>query len=299
MKSSLCIAVFCLYLTAPAFAVIWSDPVLLPELNDSVGGYNAGFPHLSADGLTMYFTRKTSDGISRMWEAYRDAPDGPFTSERQISELYDGRAEYTGWVSSDGLRLYYTKSESYHDRTILRMAQRDNVGDPWQEVISFTDIHTYQVYDAFCSLTADELTIYYSRGNPPASYDIYTATRSSIDEQFSDPVPVTELNGMTYTYTPFIMPDNLSIFYAAGYSESSANLYMATRNSAGEPFGDIEFLNINTSVAEGGPFPYVAPDLSALYFHTPEGIWMSTAIPEPMTALLLALGGFYLRRKTS
>ena len=294
MKSFLYLVLLCL--TAPALAVIWSEPVLLVELNDPTTGNKANDPYLSNDGLTIYFCRNGNDGNSRILKATRSSLSDPFSSVVEISELYVGKRLYSPWVSADGLRMYYARHEGESTKTILRMAQRNTVNDPWQDVMAFTAIHQNLQYNAYESLMPDELTVYYSTPSPSA-YNIWKATRSSIGDQFTNPVAVSELNDGTVSYTPHIMPDGLAIFYASirdGYT--TADLYMATRASLSDPFGNIERLNINSNL-EMDSYPYVTPDMSALYFTTPAGVCVSYAVPEPLTIALMATGGLFLRRK--
>lgn len=296
MKTSFCAILLGLFVSAPALAIIWSDPVLLPELNNPITG-NIGFdPFLTSDGLSVYFCRNNSDGDSRILMATRSSVSGPFTSTVLISELDIGKRIYSPWVSTDGLRMYYSRHEDTQTKQVIIMAERSNLSDPWEDVMTFTDIHDEFQYNSYHSLSPDELTIYYSAPHPD-DYLIWKATRASIGEQFTNPVPVTELNDGSYSYAPYIMPDGLTIFYSAVRDgHSTRDLYMATRSSVSDPFGNIERLNISTdSYAESHPF--VTADYSTLYFNTPEGIWVSYAVPEPSMILLLAAGGFCLRKK--
>lgn len=297
MKSTLIAILLCCCLSVPAWAILWSDPVLLSELNDSISGYNAGAPSLSSDGMTMYFHRRGSDGIVHLWEAYRDTPTGSFTSQRDITELFNDRTLYTPWVSGDRLRLYYAEHENDVTKTVIHMASRSSVSSLWSDTMSFTSIHSDLYYDWCPTLSQDELTMYYATGHPSSVYSIYKATRTSVNSQFTNPVLVSEINDGSYAYTPFLANGDLTIFYSAirdGYE--TLDLYMASRNAVGDPFGNIERLNINSDSVNDA-YPFVTQDLSTLYFTTTEGIWMSQAVPEPMTAVLLAVGGLYLRRK--
>ena len=296
MKTSLYVILFCLCLSAPALATVWSDPVLLTELNDSFTGHVASDPFLTADGLTMYFCRAGNDTNSRIMMATRDSVSDPFTSISEVTDLYVGKRIYSPWVSADGLRMYYNQHENSTLKDMIHMAARASINDPWQDVMTFTDIHNLYQYNAYLSLTPDELTLYYSAPNPE-SYMIWMATRTSIGDQFSSPVAVTELNDGSYASGPYIMPDNLTIFYDAvrdGYP--TLDLYMAARSSASDPFGNIERLNISSDSINDF-HPYVSADYTTLYFSTAGGIWMSQQVPEPATCLLVLAGGLLLRKK--
>ena len=104
----------------------WTEPTLVAELNTFDP---AMAPHLSDDGLTMYFTRANPNSLV---EAYRDNPYGPFISERILTEL--GTAE-SAWVSSDQLRMYFNDG-TYPGERVIWYAERSNIGEPWTKVRS-------------------------------------------------------------------------------------------------------------------------------------------------------------------
>ena len=109
----------------------WSEPVLHEELNDPGAGTFASDACLSRDGLTIYFRRSTASGLRQIVEAYRDTPDGAFTSERVLNELNAGDDIYNCWISDDELRLYYSRYESYATGRMIRMAERSSTSDLW------------------------------------------------------------------------------------------------------------------------------------------------------------------------
>jgi len=88
----------------------WTEPVKVGELDWKPIPIHADQPFLSADGLTMYFNRYVVVlGKPVILEAYRDTPDGVFTSERVLEELFDGDGFAKPWASNDQLRLYYVE----------------------------------------------------------------------------------------------------------------------------------------------------------------------------------------------
>ena len=271
-----------------AHAARWSEPVLIPELNDPAINQQAYAPHLSADGLTMYFNRNIASSF-RLWEAYRDTPDGPFVAERQITELYKGEKLYYPWVSADGLRMYYGRYEPSRGSYVLRVAKRDSADDIWQDVMGFYSIHQSGIANHGASLTADELTIFYHRGGYTPDRAIWTATRSSIDDQFSNPRPVTELNITSKCALSCISPDGLTIYYSV-WENGVADIYMATRPSTDDPFSNIHPVkNINTAeYIEMAP--YLTPDQQTMYFtRKGYGIFVSNWTLSPSEKAVLKI----------
>ncbi|KPK73747.1 MAG: hypothetical protein AMJ79_14975 [Phycisphaerae bacterium SM23_30] len=260
----------------------WSEPVLLEELNDSANDIPATRPCLSKDGLTMYFMR---DG--RIMEAYRDAPSGPFTSERAVTELDKG---YGIWVSEDELRLYYAHYEYASVGRRIRLATRNSKGELWQDVGTFTVIHKdgHGQIDTSPTLTADELTMFYE-SNRTGIKQLWTATRASITDgagnftQFENPTRVIELADDDEVWTPYIAPDGLTIYYGAIlYGDTTRNIYKATRPSFNDPFENIEKVGISTDLYWEW-MPYLTDDAKTLYFYSRRandirGIWVSHKI---------------------
>gem|GEM_PF-749669 len=253
----------------------WSAPVLHDELND--GSDSARSPDLSSDGLTMYFVRYKS-GMARLFEAYRASSTGPFTSEHEVTELYNGEGLYSPWVSADGLRMYYSEFEDFTVNTVLRMAERSSTAMPWTRVRSFFEIHADGYGDVDPSLTADELTMFF-RSTRGGSWQIWKATRASTGDPFSNETLVSELNDGDQAANPSISPDGLMIYYAAiRGGRATWDIYKATRSSTALPFGNIQRVAVSTDSYDE-IHSYVTPDESTLYFATPwdveEGIWVS------------------------
>ena len=173
----------------------WSEPQLLAELND--GTNIASLPCLSSDGLSIYLARNIPGlGYSCIVEASRPVPEGPFTTERVLTELMTtGLHVQSPWISEDGLRLYYKEAQPAGPE-LLRMAERAFVTDLWTPAVkTFYELHEDDKGVTEASLTSDELTIFFqSNGRIPSVglSDIYMATRSSTEEPFTNVTNVTE-----------------------------------------------------------------------------------------------------------
>jgi hypothetical protein len=281
--------------TSAAFAGTWSDPVLLTELNGSTASEWAYAPCLSGDGLTLYFGRRDlSSGYRRLYTASRDSIGSTFSNITMIDELASGNDIASPCVSSDGLRFYYGR---YSGAYTLYQATRSDTSQSWQETLTFNSIHISGKDDLGPTLMADELTMFYisDRDNSNDDTRIWMATRSSTDEQFSNPIKITELDRGKKILNPCILPDGLTIYYAEK-SNDQYDIFRATRNSINDPFSNIESIFLNTPLGIESS-PYVTPDESEIFFVSPEGIWYTYEVPEPATLGLLALGAVLLRKR--
>ena len=147
----------------------------------------------------------------------------------------------------------------------LQVATRGSLSDTWSESIVFDDIHINGYIDAFPSLSPDELTMYYrSDMYTLGGNRIWMATRSSINEQFSNPTLVSGLDIGNYVSSPCILPDGLTIYFSQKI-DGQFDLYRATRDFTSDPFGNIELLSL--SIPIGNEISaYVPADESEIYF---------------------------------
>jgi hypothetical protein len=266
-----------------------ADPVLLTELND---GANPAYQMcLWGDGSTVFFDRYVPElGHFGIFQANWTFPHGTLSNVRLLTELNSGGDFSCPRISADGLRLYYM--DTMNGQYYIRMAQRAAVGDTWLPGQIFSTIHLSGWQDAHQTLTGDELTMYWNRYKTGSGAYILKATRSNINEPFSNPVRVNELNTNSWIGGAYILPDDKTIYY------NSNDLYRATRSSLSQPFGNITPLDVNTpNYPEWSP--YVTLDQQYLYFYSNRGsqgngIWL---IPEPASMALFFLGGSLLMRR--
>jgi len=252
----------------------WTEPYYHEELLSWWGGNISGTdPFLSDDGLTIYLSRhRWLEDTYDLAEAYRDTPDGLFTSKRVISELYTGNKQMSPWVSSDQLRLYYCEwvgSEGY-----IKMAERFSVGDTWTYVKTFDEIHTDGFNDAHPTLTPDELMMFWTKTAGAGNKHVYVATRTSIDDPFTGMTELTELYDATdgNVASPCILNDGLTIYFSSNHETPEACIYRATRPSTDEPFGDIQMLEF-CEPDKRESSPYVTPDEETVYYRGNLGLW--------------------------
>ena len=275
----------------------WTEPVNLSELNNFETGQTGTQPCISSDGLSIFYVRQVFElgpGDSfYILEARRDNLDEPFGSEKVLTELGNaGNFINNPWISRDGLRLY--RGQWIHDGvasvTVLKMAFRNTVSEGWQEGRVISEFHIPGLSDAHCTLTSDELTILWMSKRPSRSdpYRIFTATRGSVHLPFSAPVEVTELSEIG-AYNPHLSGDGLRVYFSAPRPDNGAlNIYMMTRLSLDEPFGNIEHLEGVSGPDAGASSPHLSPDEKTIYFHGgrgdtlyEKGTWVSYWIDDP------------------
>jgi hypothetical protein len=108
--------------------------------------------------------------------------------------------------------------------------------------------------DRAITLSPDELTAYLAstRGG---NFDLYIATRASIDAPFSEPVPIAGLNTPAIERDPSLSGDGLTLVFDRVSSATSHDLFIATRSSTSVAFGAPKRLDaIDTELADFAPW---------------------------------------------
>lgn len=119
------------------------------------------------------------------------------------------------------------------------------------------------------SVSDDGLTLYLSTEDQGGfgSRDLFQATRNSIDEPFGNLMNLGEkVNSAARDSSPRISADGMSLYFSSTRDGVDGDLFVATRGSVSEPFGNATNLGapVNTSAHEGGVA--VSRDGLTLYF---------------------------------
>jgi len=247
----------------------WTEAVPVTEINTEYAEWD---PFLSDDGLSLYISKGKTDTFyyHRLYEAMREAPYGPFTSLREITELnYSSGHIQDPWVSPDNLRLYYMRTEP-PGRWRLKFSERASVYDPWPVGVNISELNALSDCMRGPTLTADELTIFFS-SHPTCPIpggeggdDIWMATRPDMDSPFGDITNLTEINTTANEGGPSVSPVGLTLVFHSDRN-GQTQIFKATRESAYEPFGNVEHLSACDTPA-GSATPCLSSDGTAIYF---------------------------------
>jgi len=286
----------------------WTTPVPLTEVNVTPG--EDWTPFLSFDGLTLYTSRVRTSSFyhGRIYKATREQPSGPFTSVTEISELNRPDSHVLApWVSPDNLRMYYYTEESSGWR--LRFSERASVDDPWPQGTSIIELNEFARYNQTPKLTEDELTIFFGSYGPggvvggSGSLDIWMATRPERNLPFSDIKNLEEINTEWSEISPSPTPDGLELYFTSNRN-GAFQIFKASRESATDPFSNVEHLSFLDIPGGHSAHPFLSSDGTAIYFRGQPGPQSSrdiyvSYIPEPAAFALLGLGAVMLRIKRS
>ena len=241
--------------------------------------YPASNVCLSADQLNAYFSRYIPEEEKNcIIEASRPSEDEPFSEERIYTQLADPNGSGPGspWISDDKLRLYF------HPAGLIKMSERASIEDEFVGITSTFPELQGDANSASPALTSDELIIVFhsSQSGSITNSDrtLWIASRTSIDEPFTNKRPLDEVNMSDRRhYHPCLSEDGLTLYFSSNREdETDYNIYMAQRNSLEELFGPVT--KVLDGVGNSTEGPYVSPVGQKLYFYDVtdefEGTWL-------------------------
>jgi hypothetical protein len=246
------------------------------------------YPFLSFDGRVLYFCRRDTDTFyyTRIYQATRPDPYGPFTSVEEISSLNNwGDHIPSPWVSKDNLRMYCWRTETNYRP--LAFTERASTSDPWLPGVDISELSALG-YVSDPTLTEDELTIFFVGHNLPGGagiYDIWTANRPDRNSAFGNIRHLSEINTTAWEDSPFISSDGLTLYFSSNRNGPS-QIFKATRGSLSEPFGNLEHLSFFDTPGGHSRSPCPSYDGTAFYFGSaldgePADIYVSYWIVDP------------------
>jgi len=267
----------------------FSDPVNLgPTVNSSD---TEGSPHLSADGLTLYFasTRSGGQGGRDLWMCKRMNAAEPFGEPVNLGPQVSSSEGDTGpAVSSDGLTLLFASlrpgGQGGND---LWMCTRELASEPFAEPINLGPIVNSDNHDSDPTLSADGLTLLFHSGRPggEGGNDLWMCTRASSSESFSEPVNLgPTVNRSDFDSSPFLSSDGLSLLFESDRpgGQGATDLWICARRLPSKPFGQSVNLGpIVNSLGEDAS-PVFSADGQTLFFasnrpggHGSYDLWMT------------------------
>jgi len=239
-----------------------------------------GSPSISADGLSLYFTRIGSAKMSEadIYVTERASVSDPWGEPVKLgpavnSSSYDGEPS----ISSDGLSLYFgsQRSGGYGGADIW-VATRASVSDPWEKAMNLGPIVNTWADDTDVCISADGRSLYIDsfREGGHGGIDLWVATRETLSDLWQEPVNLgTAVNGLSGDSAPSISADGRVLFFSdffsprpGGQQGGAADIWMTMRATVSDPWR--EPVNLGPAVNSFGldAHPDISTDGSTLYF---------------------------------
>ncbi|MBN1360264.1 MAG: PD40 domain-containing protein [Sedimentisphaerales bacterium] len=261
----------------------WTSPVTVPGI-DTERWNTAAF--LSFDGMTLYFVRQegSTGPYTRIFQAVRQEPDGPFAPAEEIVALsYVGGHVSSPWVSPDNLRMYYYRTEAGGKR--LKLAERDSCNAPWPVGRNIEELNAYGTL-ANPTLTADELIIVFSGYNLPGGkgeWDLWMASRPDRHSPFGEPTVLHQLNTASDDMHSCISADGLALYFGSKRN-GQFQIFRSTRSSRDSAFEPPAHLAVFDNPDSGSTHPFISADRKTFLFTKADGkgasdIYVCYAVP--------------------
>ena len=228
-------------------------------------GMDEEAPFVTADGFDLFYARGGD-----VYRSNRTSLTADFTS-KQVSNLSSPSTEGKAYVSPDSTRAFFSSARTTGSGSYdIWRGFRSQASGPWSvDQMYLGNINT-SAGEIDPHLTDDLLHLYIA-GIPSgsASQQIMLATRATINDSFSAPVAIAELNSNTGESGPTLTADELVIVYSSNTLVPSApgasNLWYATRAKTSDPFGTPRLVpTVNSDNFD--ITPHLSEDGCTLYF---------------------------------
>lgn len=213
----------------------FAAPVNLSEVNFL--GRDAN-PHLSADHLTLYFTRSWPGYTSKtdIYAATRPDRSSPFSAPTPVTEVNTVRDEGAPHISADGLTLYFAYDIADYDED-LYVARRADVYDSFSAPVRIDQLSTLS-YDRDPWVSTDERLMFFSSDRPTHDHKfrIWSASRAALDEPFGAAALVEGVNAGYGEGAPFFDEDRSLLYFHSSRPGGQGDLDIYAAQVVPEPF---------------------------------------------------------------
>ena len=201
--------------TRASMADDWSIPANLgATVNSSAKEW---FPCISADGLTLYFTRGLTG--SDIWVTIRNTIEDAWNPPLKLAPPVNSSAT-DAWpnISQDGCTLYFgsNRSGGYGDYDIWAVT-RTTTNDEWGEAINLgPSINTWDKEAGPC-ISTDGLSLFLHtrRSDGFGASDLYLTRRETIEDEWSKPINLgPTVNSSYYELCPSVMASGLMLYFS-------------------------------------------------------------------------------------
>jgi hypothetical protein len=246
-------------------ATRFTTPLRVAEVNPTNDQQQ---PHLSGDGLTIYFAAFTSD--YHIYTAERTARDQPFANARELTEVRAGSAADTAFAPTIDQLTAYMSSNRGGDIDIW-ISQRGTTTEPWGTPVRSAVSTSFIDYDPIQS--ADGLRLYWAIvmwDQGVGATDLVVATRASVTDSFGPPSLVAGVDTLEVDDNPSETADGRMLVFSSQRA-GGGDIYFSTRASIADAYGapsPVPDVNMGAT-AESEPF--VTADGCELWFTSDRG----------------------------
>jgi hypothetical protein len=249
---------------------LFGAPVPLESLNTAA---KEGGPRLTADELTMYFSRADTGSQSRLFVAHRSNATAPFDPASPLTTLDSAFDEYDPTTTTNELTIFFTSVDRPDvGAGDLWMATRATTAEPFGPPGALAAPLNSGSSDLQPFLRAGDAELWFASNRPGGAagvgnYDLYRAARAGAS--FAPPAPIVELSAPgSSQFAPTISADGLIVFFTSTRSGGSApgdeDIWSASRAKVSDPFSNVQ--NVSAVNSTRADFPgWLSGDGCRLY----------------------------------
>ena len=248
---------------------VFAEPENLgPPINTS---FNEGLPRISSDGLYLHFssTRPGGYGENDIWVAKRKSTKDEWEPAANLGPRVNS-SDVDLWpsISADGLTLYfYSLRPGGYGSGDIWQTTRPTVNDDWGSPVNFGPLINSSADDGAAFVAADGLELYFD-SDRLGDYDLYVSRRSSIQDEWAEPVKLNVLNTIYSDAAASLSSDGLTMFFESDRPGGFGrwDFYMTTRETIDADWSPPFNIGqpVNTPYDEIAP--YISFDAQTLYF---------------------------------
>jgi serine/threonine protein kinase/Tol biopolymer transport system component/tetratricopeptide (TPR) repeat protein len=208
--------------------------------------------------------------------AYADLTFGEPVNLKTVIPVLEPVYDTVQCFSSDGLEMYISSEgrPGGHGDWDLWVSRRGSIHQDWGPLQNLGPVVNSAKEDAFAFISADGLTLYFNSDRPGGygEFDIYMTTRATKNALWGPAVNIgPTVNSSSSDGSSCISPDGMELHFsswrAGGYG--GADIYVATRATANDPWGAPLNLGPVVNSAYNESFLCLSPDGLLLFFCDP------------------------------
>jgi len=191
-----------------------------------------GTPIESFDGRTLYFysTRPGGEGNRDLWSATRPDRASAFARPAPVAAINGPGVDHLPWLSRDELTLVFSSIRAGGDGDgDIWVSRRDSRDGDFAPPVPLDGVNS-PAAEGRATLSSDQLGIIFAstRTGGRGGFDLWTATRASLDQGFGDAENVGELNETSSDIDPFLSEDGRELLFVSD-RRGRPEIWRATR----------------------------------------------------------------------
>ncbi len=273
----------------------WSEPINLGAVVNSTSSEE--HPFVGHAGRALVFMRDNND----IWLSTRAGVDQPFGPPERLSlSVNQGHRKMSPFLSDDGLTLIMSSRHPAPNGELdLWMFRRPAIDKPFKGPLEIgADINS-SLEDAGPCFSSDGLTLWFvtnrATNRVNGTTDLWTATRSRLDEPFRDPKPLPGPvnHPQQYDFFPRPVGDGRVLMFTRTAADRTNHVMVCSRPDVQSDFGNPVELFPGLSLGQIGAV--TVADRSTLIFdsqrpggHGDADLWMIRRIKKSLPRPLIA-----------